>query len=78
MQMSFRVTVWVGARTKTSVDAHSQAVNKKVVTLKNGAELSDTEIARWLETSLLDAINKLEYLEEDVKALRTELQEQDD
>jgi hypothetical protein len=60
MQMSFRVTVRVGPRTETDVEVYSTAVNKKVATLKNGAKISDMEIARWVEKSLLEVLRKLE------------------
>ena len=60
MNMSFRVTLWAGKRTKTAVDAYSTAVNKRTVVLKNGKKLSDAEVARYLKNILLEAVKKLE------------------
>ena len=63
MQISLRVTIQAGARTKTAVDVYALSSKTKVVTLKNGVRLTNDEIAEWLEKSLLEAIHKLEEKE---------------
>ena len=58
-QISLRVTVHAGPRTKIKVSAYSISVNEKHLKFANGETVTSTSIEKWLEESLESALKKL-------------------
>lgn len=59
MKIHIKINVYAGKYTETSVEAYSTTAKPRTITLKNGVKLKDKEIVRWIEKSLLEAVQKL-------------------
>ena len=59
MKIHYHINVYAGKRTETSVEAYSTAVNPREFRFDNGATVTESEIARFIESALTEAIEKI-------------------
>ena len=60
MDININVKVCGGPRTPVTVKAYSTAVNKRTMRLANHSEVTDTQIAKWIQEQLGNALKELE------------------